>query len=90
MLLIYGPYLLPVQCRKIVRGIIGDARKLRAIIEERELREDEKVEGAEKDEGKEKEEKKKKKKTKKRKKYRKQSLWSAIALFVKFTSTTFC
>lgn len=55
-----------------MRGIIGDARKLRAIAEERDLREDEKME-EENDGEKEKEEKMKakKKKVKKRKKYRK-------------------
>ena len=55
-----------------MRGIIGDARKLRAIAEERDLREDEKME-EENDGEKEKEEKMKakKKKIKKRKKYRK-------------------
>ena len=50
-----------------MRGIIGDARKLRAIAEERDLREEEKME-EENDEEKEKEEKKKAKKKKARKK----------------------
>ncbi len=63
-----------LQCRKIVRGIINDARKLRAIAEERDLKEEEKEKGSDEEEDEEKKEAKKKakkKKNKKKKKYRK-------------------
>ena len=58
------------QCRKVVRGIIGDARRLKEIAEEKEKKEEDMTE-EEKEKAKEDEERRNKKKQK-----RKRRKWS--------------